>query len=539
MSYQEPTMQEVCEAFHLNGVHPSADLFPLITGTEFQELCESIGRDGLERPVVLSHDGLLIDGRNRLRALLVTGATERFETLDEVYANDDYIGYVLRVNLHRRHMTPSMKAVLALAVKERYAVLAKRKQVEAGGDRKSAEYKKSVTPRLAEAIEPQSNNADIVAKSREVNRQRHEENIQRNGNGIVAPQEPSFELTIQEQPAKNRENEAVAQAAKATGASTGYIKDAQAIARDAPEVFEQVKAGAVSIPEAKRIIQIQAQKPKMRGEYATLEAWEKMGEQERIDFLELRDTQAKFNRQGDTPDDSMGNIEWAQWSWNPVTGCLHECPYCYARDIAERFYEQKFAPSFWPRRLSAPMNMKVPHGADVDIAKKNVFSNSMSDLYGRWVPDEWINAVLETMRGSPEWNFLMLTKFPKKAAEFKYSANCWIGASVDMQARVKVTESAFERINCGTRWLSLEPLIEPLTFSKPKLFDWVVIGGASKSSHTPEWVPPAEWVIRTASQFLEHGAKIYLKTNGRPREYPGVITPSSADDVFHYLKTAS
>jgi len=263
-----------------------------------------------------------------------------------------------------------------------------------------------------------------------------------------------------------------------------------------------------------------------------------MSEADQADFMLQRDVGFKFNKQGDPASDSMGNIEWADWSWNPVTGCLHDCPYCYARDIAERFYEQKFAPSFWPGRLSGPKNMKVPAGADLDIAKKNVFSNSMSDLYGRWVPDAWINAVLDTMRDSPEWNFLMLTKFPNKAAEFKYSSNCWIGASVDMQARVKVTEAAFERIECGVKWLSLEPLIEPLTFTKPELFNWVVIGGASKSSKTPEWVPPAAWIIRTASQFLDHGAKIYMKTNGRPREYPGVITPESADEVFHYLKSA-
>lgn len=529
MNYDEPTMQEVCEAFNLNGVHPSADLFPLITGLEFQELCESIGKDGLERPVVLSHDGYLVDGRNRLRALLVTGATERFETLDEVYANDDYIGYVLRVNLHRRHMSPSMKAVLAVEVEKRYAALAKKRQ----GARNDL-LKANIPARLPECDQQPG---DLVAIHREASKTKHEDNIRQGGSGHI-PVQPVFELVAQEPPVKNRENEAREQAAKATGASPRYVQDAKAIARDAPEVFEQVKAGAISIPEAKRTIQIQEQsKPKMRGEYATVEAWQAMAPDEQTAFLGLRDTQAKFNKQGDTADDSMGNIEWAQWSWNPITGCLHECPYCYARDIAERFYEQKFAPSLWPRRLSAPMNMRVPHGADVDITKKNVFSNSMSDLYGRWVPDEWINAVLETMRGSPEWNFLMLTKFPKKAAEFAYSANCWIGASVDMQARVKATESAFERIECGVKWLSLEPLIEPLTFTNPQLFNWVVIGGASKSSHTPEWVPPADWVIRTAAQFLDHGASIYLKTNGRPREHPGVITPSSADEVFHYLKS--
>ena len=139
MTYDEPTLKEVCEAFNLKGVHPSADIFPLITGLEFQELCQSIGKDGLEQPVVLTHDGYLIDGRNRLRALLVTGATERFVTLDEIYANDDYIGYVLRTNLHRRHMTPSQKAALAIEVEKRYAELAKRRQVRTAENRAKVE----------------------------------------------------------------------------------------------------------------------------------------------------------------------------------------------------------------------------------------------------------------------------------------------------------------------------------------------------------------------------------------------------------------
>jgi protein gp37 len=243
-----------------------------------------------------------------------------------------------------------------------------------------------------------------------------------------------------------------------------------------------------------------------------------------------------FNRQDQPENESMGNIEWARWSWNPVTGCKHDCPYCYARDIAERFFEPKFEPAFWPDRLAMPRFTNVPDAANREIAWRNVFSNSMSDLYGRWVPNEWINAVLSVMRNSPQWNFLMLTKFPKKAAEFTYADNCWIGASVDMQVRVRPTEEAFERIECKTKWLSLEPLIEPLKFSRPELFNWVVIGGASKSTQTPEWTPPAAWTIRVAAQFLEHDIPVYLKTNGRPREYPGVVTPQNAGAVFHYLK---
>jgi hypothetical protein len=71
--------------------------------------------------------------------------------------------------------------------------------------------------------------------------------------------------------------------------------------------------------------------------------------------------ESKFNSQGNNE-----NIEWALWSWNPVTGCRHNCPYCYARDIANRFYETKFEPALWAGRLGAPCppgprdNLRLP-----------------------------------------------------------------------------------------------------------------------------------------------------------------------------------
>lgn len=269
--------------------------------------------------------------------------------------------------------------------------------------------------------------------------------------------------------------------------------------------------------------------------FITLTQWK----EEKLTAVPSIKSASTFNRQSDNSEDSMGNIEWAAWSWNPVTGCKHDCSYCYARDIANRFYTQGFEPSIHPERLSAPYNTKVPKDADINPAKRNVFANSMSDLYGRWVPQQWIDAVFKSMSENPQWNFLTLTKFPKRAAELVYPKNVWIGTSVDMQSRVKSAEDAFSRIECGVKWLSIEPMIEPLKFSRPELFDWVVIGGASKSSKTPEWTPPFSWIVRVASQFLEANpnVKIYLKTNGRPREFPGVITASKADESFNYLKT--
>ena len=207
------------------------------------------------------------------------------------------------------------------------------------------------------------------------------------------------------------------------------------------------------------------------------------------------------------------SIEWAQWSWNPVTGCKHPCPYCYARDIANRFYPQKFEPSIYPERMVMPENTKVPANAENNTAYKNVFTCSMADLFGRWVPDEWINAVFETVKDSPQWNFLFLTKFPKRMVEFDYPENAWLGTSVDCQDRVKAAEDAFENVSSGTKWLSIEPMLEPIKFTRLYLFDWVVIGGASRSSGTPEWIPPMDWIVDLHTQAREAGCKIYYKDN--------------------------
>jgi Protein of unknown function (DUF3102)/Protein of unknown function (DUF5131) len=81
-------------------------------------------------------------------------------------------------------------------------------------------------------------------------------------------------------------------------------------------------------------------------------------------------------------------VDWAWYTWNPVTGCEHDCIYCYARDIANRFYPEKFQPTFHPERLQAPHNTPLPPEAATDIGARNVFTVSMGDLFGKWDPQE-------------------------------------------------------------------------------------------------------------------------------------------------------
>lgn len=215
---------------------------------------------------------------------------------------------------------------------------------------------------------------------------------------------------------------------------------------------------------------------------------------------------AKFNQVND-------NIGWAKWSWNPVTGCLHTCEYCYARDIAERFYPQGFKPTFLPERLVAPQNTQIPGSANDDPAWRRVFTCSMADLFGKWVPQEWIDAVFEQIVAAPEWEFLCLTKFPQRLAQLDWPDNTWVGTTVDKQHRVDLAQRHFADVKAGVKWLSCEPLLEPVKFESLEMFDWVVIGACTASSGAPEFAPPFDWVIDLYQQARDAGCKVYLKHN--------------------------
>lgn len=266
-------------------------------------------------------------------------------------------------------------------------------------------------------------------------------------------------------------------------------------------------------------------------EFFTVQQWQSADDSTRSTWLTTAKQDSTFNKTND-------NIEWAGWSWNPVTGCLHNCSYCYARDIATRFYTylpdgERFTPVFYPARLGAPARNMVPDvTAIVDpverMARRNVFVCSMADLFGKWVPTEWIEAVLQQARDNPQWNFLFLTKFPIRMAEFEYPPNTWIGTTVDSQHAVERAEKAFSKIRAngydGVAWLSCEPMMERLTFSSLSMFDWVVVGGSSESTQTAEFRPDFEWIVHLWNQAKSYDLPVYMKTNlgieQRVREYP-------------------
>jgi len=246
------------------------------------------------------------------------------------------------------------------------------------------------------------------------------------------------------------------------------------------------------------------------------------------------------------------NIEWAKWTWNPVTGCLHGCGYCYARDIANRFTGH-FNPEFHEERLTAPFHTKIPEKRKDEPGIHNVFVCSMADLFGEWVPIEWIQQTLDSIKRSPQWTYLFLTKNPERYLEknIQFPDNCWVGATADTRQRMDTAIKVFSELEHEGRkpkvtFVSCEPLLEYIEledssrmdstmvsfeFHEERVYwkdphvsalDWIIIGGRSKTSNMEAGQPEWEWVKRLLVDANKYDIQVYFKPNltVRPKEYP-------------------
>lgn len=208
-------------------------------------------------------------------------------------------------------------------------------------------------------------------------------------------------------------------------------------------------------------------------------------------------------------------IEWTESTWNPVTGCNKispGCKNCYAERMANRLqamgtfnYRNGFKLTLQPQMLEAPLKWKQP---------QLIFVNSMSDLFHEKVPLEYIQSVFDVIRKAHWHQFQILTKRAERLLELDpeidWPANAWMGVSVESQ------EYAFRidylrKTHAKIKFLSLEPLLGPLTDLNLKGINWTIVGGESGPGARPM---KEEWVIEIKDQCLNAGVPFFFKQWG-------------------------
>lgn len=269
---------------------------------------------------------------------------------------------------------------------------------------------------------------------------------------------------------------------------------------------------------------------------------------------------------------NRSKIEWCDHTWNPITGCRHNCPYCYARRMTARFsgdvrlnlmakadYQLQDAAdgSEQVYVLDAPMlnetekTLVYPFGFEptyhryrMDTLNKlkmgnNIFIGAMADVLGAWVPDEWIREIMKECQKYPQHNYLFLTKNPERYLELQKSGilpfadNLWYGASITRVRQTEGIAKIFAELPLEYRtFFSAEPILEDITETESWQdaileTEWIIIG-AQTGREKEKVIPKQEWIENIVLAADVKGIPVFMKDSLIPiigeekmrREYP-------------------
>jgi protein gp37 len=203
-------------------------------------------------------------------------------------------------------------------------------------------------------------------------------------------------------------------------------------------------------------------------------------------------------------------IEWTDKTWNPTTGCdkvSPGCLHCYAETLTNRFpksFPYGFDLTLYPERLKEPLKWRTP---------SRIFVNSMSDLFHKKVPLDFIQEVFKVIQATPHHVYQILTKRPERLVELsphlEFHKNTWLGVSVENQSYVSRID-LLRQVPANVRFLSCEPLLGSLNLDLTGI-DWVIVGGESGQKHRPMKI---EWAESIRDQCQKAKVAFFFKQVG-------------------------
>lgn len=227
-------------------------------------------------------------------------------------------------------------------------------------------------------------------------------------------------------------------------------------------------------------------------------------------------------------------IEWTDTTWNPMTGCSpisDGCKNCYAIKMARRLkamgnrrYRNGFAVTLHPDLLDAPLSWKKP---------RMIFVNSMGDMFHEDVPLEYIQQVFATMEKTSQHTFQVLTKRSSRMAELAarlpWPKNVWMGVTIESEKYLYRAEN-LKKTPAAVKFISVEPMIGPVSEIDLQGIDWVIVGGESGAqARTIE----KEWAIAVRDKCTASAIPFFFKQWGGPnKKKSGKILDGKIWDQF-------
>ncbi len=222
-------------------------------------------------------------------------------------------------------------------------------------------------------------------------------------------------------------------------------------------------------------------------------------------------------------------IEWCDYTINPVKGlCPMACPYCYARRMYKRYH--------WDETI----RFDVP-SLTVPDKPSRIFVGSTMELFGKWIPDDWLKTIFSMVACWPEHTFILLTKKPQNLVKWSpFPDNCWVGVSATNQIQFDQAIITLPRIKAKTLFISLEPFLSYIytTTIAMKRIDWLIIGQQTPVSK--KTAPKVEWIREIVEAADSAGVPVFLKNNMMSllKDCIGINTPywriTDPDNIWPY-----